>query len=339
MALDTNLVSWWKLDESSGNASDSKGSNTLTNTSVTYNTGKINNGGVFVAGSSSKLAATGTGLPTSGDFTMACWYKGATPVNDGIMGFGSVNANGQMRMILVVGGKAYFGGYNYDLDSTFTITTGNWHHLVFTYSGTTATWYVDGTQRNSATITALNTANTNLRIGCRPDDTSFISAQIDEAGIWSRAITSGEVTTLYNAGAGISYPFGTAYNMAVTVGAFVLTGVNSALRIALRMATVVGAFVLTGVNVLFALGKGISATVGQFVLTGNNIAYHVALTMAVTVGAFVLTGIDVALRKVYTLVANTASFILTGFAVRLPIFWRNVMKHVVTVRNIDRTNV
>ena len=48
MALTDNLVSYWKLDESSGNAADSVGSNTLTNTNtVTYSAGKINNGADF----------------------------------------------------------------------------------------------------------------------------------------------------------------------------------------------------------------------------------------------------------------------------------------------------
>jgi hypothetical protein len=30
---------------------------------------------------------------------------------------------------------------------------------------------------------------------------------IDEIGVWSRALTSGEVTQLYNSGAGLQYPF------------------------------------------------------------------------------------------------------------------------------------
>ena len=55
MALTDNLVSYWKLDESSGNAADSVGSNTLTNTgTATYAAGKINNG-VVVNGSSQRL--------------------------------------------------------------------------------------------------------------------------------------------------------------------------------------------------------------------------------------------------------------------------------------------
>jgi len=35
----------------------------------------------------------------------------------------------------------------------------------------------------------------------------FFDGMIDEVGVWSRLLTSDEVTTLYNAGAGLSYPF------------------------------------------------------------------------------------------------------------------------------------
>lgn len=34
-----------------------------------------------------------------------------------------------------------------------------------------------------------------------------MNGDIDEIGIWSRIITSGEVTSLYNSGAGLAYPF------------------------------------------------------------------------------------------------------------------------------------
>ena len=51
-------------------------------------------------------------------------------------------------------------------------------------------------------------ANNNVR----DEDTYVIGARllagsIDEAGIWSRALSGTEITELYNAGAGITYPF------------------------------------------------------------------------------------------------------------------------------------
>ena len=68
MSLTTNIVAYWKFDESSGNAMDSTGNgNTLTNVNtVTYSAGKINNGANFVAASSQYFSATAA-APASGN--------------------------------------------------------------------------------------------------------------------------------------------------------------------------------------------------------------------------------------------------------------------------------
>ena len=80
MALTTNLVSYWTLNETSGNAADSLGVNTLTNTStVAYSSGKINNGALMVGATPSYFAITngsqtGLGL-TGGEMSVAFWIK------------------------------------------------------------------------------------------------------------------------------------------------------------------------------------------------------------------------------------------------------------------------
>ena len=62
MSLLTGLVSYWKLDESSGNAADAHASNTLTNNNtVGYSAAKINNGADYGAGNTNKY------LRNSGD--------------------------------------------------------------------------------------------------------------------------------------------------------------------------------------------------------------------------------------------------------------------------------
>jgi len=74
IGIDTRgLVSYWKLDEQSGNAIDSVSGNTLTNNSVTYGDGKIGNGAVL-NGSSGYLSITNSnqkGLGITGDMTIS----------------------------------------------------------------------------------------------------------------------------------------------------------------------------------------------------------------------------------------------------------------------------
>lgn len=79
MALTDNLISYYKLDESSGNASDSVGSNTLTNVnSVVYATAKLNKGADLERSSSQYLSiadGSQSGLDITGNISVSAWIK------------------------------------------------------------------------------------------------------------------------------------------------------------------------------------------------------------------------------------------------------------------------
>src|SRR3990167_8093050 len=78
MSLITNLISYWKFDEASGNAADSQGSETLTNNAtITYSAGALNNAADLVAASSQYFSrASNANLQTGDiDYTISCWVK------------------------------------------------------------------------------------------------------------------------------------------------------------------------------------------------------------------------------------------------------------------------
>lgn len=207
MALKDNIVSYWKLD---GNSNDSVASNNGTDTSVTYNVGngKIIQGAGFSAPSTSRIAITSSGLPTGTTFSMQAWWKGTTPVGDGIFGWGSSATTGARRLLLISGGNAYFGGQSSDLNSNFAINDGGWHHIVVTCNANAATIYVDGASKNTGTL-ALVATDQVTRFGVRTDDSNYVTGAIDEVAVWSRALSATEVIQLYRAGAGFAYPFNT----------------------------------------------------------------------------------------------------------------------------------
>ena len=74
MALTDNLVSYWKLDESSGDAVDAVASLSAVNTSVTYSAGKINNGAVY-NGSAYHTIADNAAIKPSSDISISCWVN------------------------------------------------------------------------------------------------------------------------------------------------------------------------------------------------------------------------------------------------------------------------
>lgn len=104
----------------------------------------------------------------------------------------------------------------------------------------------------------------------------------------------------------------TAYELAVTVGAFTLTGIAAIFTYGKTLVASVGEFALTGIAALFVYGKTLAANVGAFTFTGSDTAFARMTNMAVTVGAFTLTGIAATFNYGKTLVADTGVFVLTG---------------------------
>jgi len=226
MALIDNLVSYWKLDEASGNAADSVGSNTLTNTgTVAFAAGKINNGVTLVRGNSKSLAiadASQTGLDLlSTDFTLQAWVKPSSAptgvkyqiINKYQGGVSEAyelsyrdDSGMKVNWQMVNGGTSDYIVWATDLG------TGTFKHLVLVFdsANTEVTLYVDGSAVSTQQTNCSTPQNTTVPFAIGADSsisTIGFNGMIDEVGVWTRKLTSTEVTSLYNSGNGLQYPF------------------------------------------------------------------------------------------------------------------------------------
>lgn len=232
MALTDSLVAYYKLDETgTSNASDSSGSGlTLTNTGPwTYATGKINNGFDGGATNTTKWGVNATSWSLgNGSMSMSCWVNVTTAPTSGNIVCMMSSFNGATDVyygleywntagLTIKGRRGKFGVGDESVDSVQTMTTGTWYHLVFTYDGANGNLYVNGSLAAGPTAMSGDGSSSNTTgayVGGSVQDgfgTAHIpfSGLIDEVGVWTRAITSTEVTTLYNGGAGLQYPFST----------------------------------------------------------------------------------------------------------------------------------
>lgn len=218
----TNPISYWKLDESSGNAADSVGSRTLTNTnSVGYVSAKINNGADFGASNTNKrllYTVDSLGIST-GAISISGWVKMSTEIGSGITRFfehrnganGIANYveydfNGGTRRINI--GRDRTGSAIEVARNTITLGTTNYTHFVMTYDGSTVTGYINGSSIGTVASSGTGSAITDgFCVGATVNGFLFASAIIDEVGIWNVALSASEVTSLYNGGSGIQYPF------------------------------------------------------------------------------------------------------------------------------------
>ena len=210
----TNLA-YYKLDNS---AEDEKGSYDGTETNIEYRFGRYGQAAVF-NGSSSKITAPSI-LSSSytGSVSYSAWFKTSNTANtiktiivtDDTTG----SISGKVLLLAVsysggTSGLLELTGYNFPTFSSFGTTNvadGNWHNVIVVLDNPNATLkvYLDGNSSPEITKT-LSSSNITLDKVFSEDWTigsqgaiRFFDGDIDQVRIYSTALTSSQVTELYN---------------------------------------------------------------------------------------------------------------------------------------------
>jgi hypothetical protein len=172
----------------------------------------------FTATGSNKLDVPDASNLRLSSFTVATWFKTTSNFADeGVMvnkgGLGSESAGVNQNYGIwftpsetLQGGFETTGGTNRYVTSTNTYNDGQWHHGVVTFdnSNNIVRLFVDGVQIGSLSTSSNpdNTGSQPLRIGGNAQSLTedFFIGQIDEVGVWNRALTNAEITSLMNTG-------------------------------------------------------------------------------------------------------------------------------------------
>lgn len=201
------LVSYWKFNETSGTSvADSSGQSvtgTVTGGAPTWTTGHngVNNA---ISLSGSNYVDFGTTANafnySAGDFSYSVWVKG----NDQGYFMQFFNGDSSRQMTVHHWGLGNSGEIGYTTSSISCawgsgggqITDNNWHHVLFTYdSGGSFTAYLDGVQTCSASTAPAGSFDT--RGGAHYIGTGY-AGLIDEARIYNKVLTAGEIAQLYD---------------------------------------------------------------------------------------------------------------------------------------------
>lgn len=220
MTLLSNLVSYWKLDEASGNALDAHGSNTLAdNNTVTAAAGKVNGARAFEFSNIEFLShADNADLRTGDvDFCVNLWMNPESLPSFPVLAAKGWGTSGTKEWVLYYDGADLIFAVTPDGTTEATAQT---VHLSVSLS--TGSWYmvtawhdavndllglaVDaGTPSTKAYAGGVFGGAGDFWVGASPNQSLCWDGLIDEFGFWKRVLTSGERTQLYNAGAGFSY--------------------------------------------------------------------------------------------------------------------------------------
>lgn len=224
MALTDQLVSYWKADESSGNMADSVGSNTLTNNgTATFATGKINNGVDLESGSTQYMSITDaaqTGLDLTGtNFSFNFWAKPESQPSAGtqralIAKFQPAAGERQYQTYYYEDGGVFYLGIQITTTSggvAQTLSNATWYMITYVFDDTANSCEVFVNGSSIGTISGLTSAVTDsgqeFRLGYSNGGAGLWDGMFDEIGVWNRKLTGAEVTSLYNGGNGLAYPF------------------------------------------------------------------------------------------------------------------------------------
>lgn len=227
VALTDSLISYWKLDETSGTRADSHSTNHLTDgNTVGYEAGKSGNAASFVKTSNERLyIADNAGLSGGDvDFTFALWVLcdadfAAYSVVAGKSAQGDYEAAGWEYGFLRRAAVLYFIVGNNSTYKSATINFGTfptdgWHFAVGWHDSTANTvnllW--DNTTLGSSAYTGGSYDGGGVfALGSRgADGAGGCNTAIDCVGFWKRVLTEAERTTLYGAGTPPEYPWVTA---------------------------------------------------------------------------------------------------------------------------------
>jgi hypothetical protein len=220
MVLTDNLISYYKLDETSGtNVVDSVGTTNMTSSGITVNQdGKIDKS--YLSDSDTDSVTTSSATSITGNFSINLWaYRTgtATYTNNTIVEQGSYASNTGFGFYINQSHQlAWRVNQNYNnYKAAATLTLNTWEMYTLVYNGSTIKIYKNGSEASSESFTTNPTGSNLRRMFNRETNSEAYIGRLDEVGIWSRALTSDEVSDLYNSGSGLTYPFIPYYSLTV----------------------------------------------------------------------------------------------------------------------------
>lgn len=219
---DANLVSLWLLEEVSGTRYDDVGSNDLTDNNTVGSSATCQEGSRsadFESGNSEHLTiadGSQTGLDITGDISLVAWVRLESQGDRAIMSKynSSGNQRGYALRVKDAGGGSYPVGFGLSGNgSTYTEATGatslsaaTWYHVAAVYNGTDMRIYIDGSLDSNGAdnpksySSGIYNNSAEFALGVLSVSFYYFDGLIDEAAVFSRALSAQEVSDIYNYG-------------------------------------------------------------------------------------------------------------------------------------------
>lgn len=196
----SDLGGYWKFDEGSGSTvSDASGNN---NTGTLYgNTSWVNGKtgkGLYFDGSGDYVQiGDSVSLSPTSQLSIVSWVYTTGNFNYWtIVGKNEAYQN-QLWDTNGIENSIYYGGWT-QKQTGAVLTPGAWNQVVITFDGSTQRTYANGNLIQAWSLTAGITDSANpVYIGSWLGASEFFLGIIDEVSVWKKALTTAEVSSLY----------------------------------------------------------------------------------------------------------------------------------------------
>jgi hypothetical protein len=207
------------------NTNDSLGSyNGTANGGLTYTTGKINNAFQFNGSNAYvRIPKTTNNFDFIGNFSISCWFN-QTNVGALFNNYYSIsNSNRYGYYLYLQGGRVRFATYKGNTGGTsasnvgqagMVINTNTWYHVVVTkVVGNAFKIYINNVLQSLTVIDGdlslhpVYSPLTTINLGAEQGQAYFLNGKIDALNVWTKELTTTEITELYNSGNGKQYPY------------------------------------------------------------------------------------------------------------------------------------
>lgn len=201
--LNNSLVSHWKFND---DLVDATGAHTLSaGGTPTYAAGVLGNALVVNQNSEATLADHADMKPAT-DFSFVCWVNPTDVAQQTIFEKLTAASNLGYRLIINASTQYWWGVYDgtAEKQAVATVTYGTWAMVYVQYDAATKK---GGISLNASAVTlsaalasAISHSTASMVWGA-----SLPTHNIDSMSFWLRLLTAGELTDLYNGGAGLDY--------------------------------------------------------------------------------------------------------------------------------------
>ncbi len=148
-------------------------------------------------------SANNVGITGCGSRTITFWAKLANTNRNGMVGWGTNAITSEFEA--AVRANRYFlwsyGGGN-DWENIATPLTGSWNYYAVTYDGSTARWYLNGSQLGNGYAHAYTTADSHVFVGYEFDSgqssVAYMNGMMDEVHVANGARSAQWIQTEFN---------------------------------------------------------------------------------------------------------------------------------------------